>query len=953
MGRPPQIPGRKPQPLKKISQQDPEIAKLFQQGLSAHQNGQLTQAKAVYEQVLIKQPKHFDALHLLGVICKQMGNVALAEDLIAKAIAVNPNVAAAYSNRGNALKDLKRLEEALASYDKAIALKPDYAEAFYNRAMVLKDLKRPDHALASYDKAIALKLSGADAFNNRGIVLKELHRIEEALASYNKAITLKPDYADAFYNRGNALKDLQRLDEALDSYDKAIACKLDRAEAFNNRGAVLNELQRLDEALASYDKAIALKPDYADAFNNRGNVLQELRRPDQALANYNKAIALRPGGTNAFYNRGNALKDLQRLDEALASYDKAIALEPHYADAFYNRGVVLKDLGRVDEALASYDEAIAIKPDYADALNNRGNALQDLQRLDDALASYDKAIELTPDYADAFYNRGLVLRDLHRLDEALASYDKTVAIEPAYAAAYYNRGNALQEIKRLEDALASYDQAIAIKPDYADALNNRGLVLQDLKRLDEALASYEKALAIKPDCEFLPGTKLHAQAHLCDWRDLSGQLDKLEAGLADGQKVTPPFPMLVLTDEPALQLKASKIYADARHPAATIPADFKKRDSADKIRVGYYSADFHNHATSYLMAELFEAHDSQRFELYGFSFGPDKQDEMRKRVAEGFDEFFDVTRKSDREIARVSRDLGIDIAVDLKGFTQDSRTGIFAAQCAPIQVNYLGYPGTMAAPYFDYIVADKILIPPESQQYYSEKIVYLPHSYQVNDSRRKISDKVFTRQELGLPENDFVFCCFNNNYKILPATMDGWMRLLKAVKASVLWLLEDNPTAARNLRREAQIRGVDPARLVFARRMKLEDHLARHKLADLFVDTLPCNAHTTTSDALWAGLPVLTRMGKSFASRVAASLLHAIDLPELITNTQEDYETRAIELASHPELLKAIQEKLRSKRLTSPLFDGQLFARHLETAYLAMHEKYLSGQAPSHIHVQP
>jgi predicted O-linked N-acetylglucosamine transferase (SPINDLY family) len=326
---------------------------------------------------------------------------------------------------------------------------------------------------------------------------------------------------------------------------------------------------------------------------------------------------------------------------------------------------------------------------------------------------------------------------------------------------------------------------------------------------------------------------------------------------------------------------------------------------------------------------------------------------MRKRVSEGFRQFVDVSDQSDLEIAKISRELGIDIAVDLKGFTQDTRIGLFAMGCAPIQVSYLGYPSTMGAPYIDYIVADHILIPNESQQHYTEKIVYMPHSYQVNDSKRKIANRTFTRSELGLPEEGFVFCCFNNNYKILPETFNRWMRLLTAVKGSVLWLLEDNPTAAINLRREAELRGVDASRLIFAKRMKSDEHLARHRVADLFIDTFPCNAHTTASDALWAGLPVLTLMGQSFASRVAASLLNALDLSELITLTQDSYEARAIELAINPDLLEQIKAKLHRNRLTSPLFNGHTFARHLEVAYSQMYNHYALGISPSHIVVQP
>jgi predicted O-linked N-acetylglucosamine transferase (SPINDLY family) len=365
--------------------------------------------------------------------------------------------------------------------------------------------------------------------------------------------------------------------------------------------------------------------------------------------------------------------------------------------------------------------------------------------------------------------------------------------------------------------------------------------------------------------------------------------------------------------------------------------------------VGYFSADFHNHATGYLMAEFFELHDKSQFELVGFSFGPITNDGMRQRLEKSFDQFIEVGSRSDIEIAQLSRDLNIDIAVDLKGFTQDSRTGIFAHRPAPIQVNYLGYPGAMVADYIDYIIADKTLISPELQSCYLEKVVYLPDSYQVNDRKRLISERQFTRQELGLPEGSFVFCCFNNNYKILPATFEGWMRILKAVEGSVLWLFQDNSWAVENLKKEAEKQGITADRLVFAERLPLPEHLARHRQANLFLDTFPYNAHTTTSDALWVGLPVLTLMGQSFASRVAASLLNAIGLPELITFTQKEYEALAIELATNPKKLVDIKLKLARNRLNAPLFDTPLFTKNLEAAYIKMMEQYQADLQPDHI----
>ena len=391
---------------------------------------------------------------------------------------------------------------------------------------------------------------------------------------------------------------------------------------------------------------------------------------------------------------------------------------------------------------------------------------------------------------------------------------------------------------------------------------------------------------------------------------------------------------------------AAQICAEQRYPAVQPSGAFPLRPKGGKIRIGYFSADFHNHATTYLTAEMLELHDPSRFELYGFSFGPDRQDDMRKRVSSAFHKFSDVRDKSDRDVARYSRALGIDIAIDLKGYTAGARLGIFAERCAPIQVSYLGYPGTTGAGYMDYIIADRTIIPKDRQGDYTECAVCLPDSYQVNDSKRKISDKSFVRRELGLPESGFVFCCFNGNYKILPATFDIWMRLLKSVEGSVLWLMEDSRVAANNLRREAERRGVDSTRLVFAQRMKLDEHLARHRAADLFLDTLPCNAHTTASDALWAGLPVLTCVGEAFAGRVAASLLQTIGLPELITQTHPEYEALALELARNPEKLSAIRQKLAHNRSASPLFDAGRYTRHIEAAYQAMMDRYQAGLAP-------
>ena len=647
----------------------------------------------------------------------------------------------------------------------------------------------------------------------------------------------------------------------------------------------------------------------------------------------------------AFHQQGN-------LSEAKRLYDELLILNPKHFDALYMSGVIAYQVGYVGEAERFFSLAVGIKPDHADAFYNRGITLHELKRFDEALASYEKAISIKSDYAAAFNNRGNTLADLKRYDEALANYDKAIAIKPDYADAFNNRGNTLHELKRFDEALASYDKAIAIKPDFADAFNNCVNTLTDLKRYDEALASYEKAITIKPDYEYLFGFWLYIKMMTSDWSNSERLLNELQVKIRDIKSVTPPFPVLALFDDCELSSIAARQWMDQKFPSNPIAAPFEKERIHSKKRLGYFSADFHDHATAHLMAELFERHDRNRFELYAFSFGPKSEDGMRQRLEASFDSFIDVRFQSDQEVAALSRTLGIDIAIDLKGITNGARPGIFAHRCARVQVNYIGYPGTMAADYIDYMIADQIVIPVKNQLFYSEKIVYLPGSYQANDSKREISNKEFTRSELGLPPQGFVFCCFNNSYKILPAVFDSWMRILKAVDASVLWLLDDNDTSTRNLKREASNRGISPERLVFGKRMPLAEHLARHRCADLFLDTHPCNAHTTASDALWAGLPVLTRIGESFAARVAGSLLSAVGLPELITNTTDEYEQLAIRLATHRDEIQALKHKLAHQRLSSKLFDTASYVRHLEAAYTRMYERDQAGLEPDHIYIE-
>lgn len=715
----------------------------------------------------------------------------------------------------------------------------------------------------------------------------------------------------------------------------------------------LHQAGRLDDAEILYRQALNQDAHHFDALYYLGMIKAQTGRYDAALELMDAAVKSDPRSARAYLGLGNIYAAAGRLESALESYDRALGIDKRLPEAWYSRGNALLACKRFSEAVASYDQALALAPDWPEALTNSGNALHDLKRYEDALRRYDRAIVLMPDIAMLHNNRGNLLRDMRRWGEALKSLDIALALEPRYIDAIINRGNVLQDLERFEAALAAFDLALSLEPDHLAALNNRANVLRDLRRHEEAAKTVARLLELAPAWDYAPGLLFQSLRHACDWRDYGHHLQRIVQQVRAGKKADFPFAFLAVSDSAADQQQCARTYAADRYPASSMPLWTGECYRHEKIRVAYLSADFHNHATAYLMAALFERHDRRQFEISAISFGPEAKDEMRVRLRAAFESFVDVRDKTDREVALMMRDLEIDIAVDLKGFTADSRVGIFAHRPAPVQVNYLGYPGTLGADYMDYILADRWVIPPEHQPCFTENVVYLPESYQVNDQDRVIAGRTLTRSEAGLPEAGFVFCCFNNNYKIIPETFEVWMRLLARVPGSVLWLLSSNPVATRNLRSEAGRRGIAPERLIFAPQTRVDEHLARHRLADLFLDTVPYNAHTTASDALWAGLPVLTLAGDAFAARVAASLLNAVGLPELITHSIGQYEELALRLAENATLLMDIRSRLARARTTCSLFDTDRFRRHIEAAYLTMWKRYQRGEPPTGFAVDP
>ncbi|MBV7430827.1 MULTISPECIES: tetratricopeptide repeat protein [unclassified Acidovorax] len=781
--------------------------------------------------------------------------------------------------------------------------------------------------------------------------LHRLGHLAQANQAYNTILQTDSRNTGALHMLGVLAYQTGHHEAACDLIGQAIDISPQDPAPYVNRGLALSALKRSEEALAHFGKAIALRPDFAEAYVNRGKILAELSRTEEAIESYDRAIGLQPRLAAAYNNKGNALRHLGHLGEALQCYEQAFALDGRHVDACQNMATLHAEAGRSEDALGCFDKLIALQPGHAAAHNGKGVILAQREQRDQAIAHFQAAIHADEKYVQAYKNLARAQYSASEFSKAAQSLKTAAQLQPEDVEILSLLALSLTSAGRYAESMAVYDEAIRLAAEAPDLYYNRANLRTRFGQHEDAVADYLAVYDAKPDVKYLLGYLVNSRLKTCDWAHLSSDLERCDRSLRAGELTVQPFVALALFDTPELHKRAAQIRVEFDFPQAMDlgPTHTGRREA--KIRVGYYSADFHGHATAYLMAELFEAHDRDRFEWFAFSFGPHSQDAMRERLAASFDHFVDVRDQGDIDIARLSRELGIDIAIDLKGFTTDNRFGIFAHRCAPIQVSYLGYPGTTGAGYMDYVIADKVVVPPEAQAYFTEKLAYLPHSYQVNDSKRTISDRIFTREEVGLPSTGFVFCCFNNNYKILPSVFDSWMRILQAVPGSVLWLYEDNPAVVGNLRREAQARGVAAERLVFAQRMPLDLHLARHRLAGLFLDTLPYNAHTTASDALWAGLPVLTRLGESFAARVAASLLQAVGLPELVTRSVAEYEALAITLACDLARLQALRDKLNAQKTRSSLFNARQFARDIEAAYVAMYERKRKGLPPEVIEV--
>jgi protein O-GlcNAc transferase len=823
-------------------------------------------------------------------------------------------------------------------------------QAVLDRALAFHDQGKLANAKRLYRRIIEMNPNNIQALHFLGVAEAAAGNIDRARSLIDRSLQSTPVNLNFVENYAMVLHRAREFGAVIDLCDRFLTIAAGNMTLLQARAAALLAQNRTPEAIAQLQQLLSLQPSHVAAHAMLGSALAMTRQFDAALASFDRALALNPNLAEAQLDKGTIHFNNRRYHEALIAYDRALAVRPGYAEACLGRCYALIQIGRYEEALTSADQALSLRPNFAEAWVGRGNALLDLDRLHDAAAAYTNALAAQSSLAAGWCGHGNVLVRMGRHAEAQAAFDRALAIDPIFAEAWLGRGRLLLALGRPDEALTSLDRVVATNPALASAWLARGEASYLTKNYADALANWTKSLELDPDQTDIAAACLRVRMHLCDWSGLEAGCAKTVASVRSGSTVS-PFMFIAVPSTAAEQLQCAERWIERNKLASREPIWRGERYAHDRIRIAYLSADFHQHPTSQLMAGVLEHHDRTQFEISAISVGPNDGSGMRRRVEAAFEHFIEAGAEGERRVAEMIREREVDILIDLKGYTQGARTGVFAMRPAPVQVNYLGFPGTIGASFIDYIVADRHIIPQQHYGCYAEKVVWLPDSYQANDDRRPLPERPTLRSEYGLPQDPFVFCCFNDNYKITPEMFASWMRILNAVDDSVLWLFEENPEAASNLKREASAAGISPRRLIFARRLPNTEHLARQRCADLFLDTLPYNAHTTASDALWVGLPVVSCLGKTFAGRVGASVLNAIGLPELVASSPARYEELAIELATNRTRLEAIKTKLAHNRSTTALFDTARFTRSLEAAYAAMMERHRSGLAPDHIQV--
>ena len=765
-----------------------------------------------------------------------------------------------------------------------------------------------------YKKIINESPNSFEANHALGAINLQLRNYKESISWTKKAININSKHHAPYNNLGASYLALEEFYNAISAFSEAIKIKPDYAQAYNSLGVTYRKLEQYDNAIINYNKAIKLKPDYAEVYNSLGIVLIEKKEFKLSEVNFNKAIKLKPNYTEVYSNLGFLYLKIKKYDQAIDYCKKAIRLNPHYPEAYMNLGAIYLNSKKFEEALINYNQAIKIKPDHADAHNDISIVYKVLKKYETSIEYANKAIKLKPDHALAYNNLGVIYLDQ----------------------------------RKFEESLNSFNEAIKIKPDYAEVYFNRSIVYAETKRHKLAIPDIYKALKLEPENSSRLGHILGCKNETCEWNDLKTIISTITKKIVkENIKDYPSHPLLNHIDSLDIYKQLLNFDGNKQRSSKLIQKSKNK-----KINIGYFSGDFKLHPVGLIVSKLFSLHNKNEFEIFGFSSNPEHnpQDKITKDILDSVDKFYDISEKSDEEIISDVKNYGLDIAIDLAGFTKYNKTSLFRKRIAPIQVNFLGYPGTTGK-CNDYIIGDKYLIPEKSKKFYFEKILYMPNFFLPNNNKESLPDDKFNKKSLNIPENSFVFGCFNNYTKINPFIFNCWMRILKKVKDSVIFLVEFNSYGKENLKKEALKRNINPNRLIFSPLIDFDKRLLRYKFCDLFLDTFPYTAHSTASECLWSETPLLTLAGESFQSRVSFSLLKNLEMDELITYSIEEYEKKAIDIGSNKLLLKQIKDKLGQSIKKTSIFNMTNYVKNLEKGYLEIFKRKKEERDPDDIYI--
>ena len=926
--------------------------------------GRHEEAVALYRLYLDGRPDDAQGFSNLGNALQAVGRLQEAEAAYARALALDPEFAAAHVNYGQLCLALQRYDDAERRYRQAAEIDPTLLAAYVNLGALLHAQERTVEARSVLETAVAIEPNDGDARRNLGLVLLDLDEAAAAEAEFREEARLAPERPGALCRVGKALVRRKQPDDALAAFRSALALDPRHGESWHEIAFIHAAADRLDDAEAAFAEARRLEPANAAYAYNLGHFLLKCGRKADALAAFEDGARLAPETPEVMLGLASGLLENARATEALDVVERALAQRPKLADGLNLKGNCLVALERTEQALACYREAAALKPELSVLSYNVGNALRRLGRLDEAYAAFERALELEATLASARNGLGLVRQQQNRHEEAIAQFDKAIELKPDLGDAFNNRALSWQAIGRYTMALEDYSRLLELYPDRVEAYFNYGGLLQLLERWDESITIFRKGLELDPNCAIVYPYLAHALLQQCSWTNLDAIVERIrdntEAELAAGRhlSVTPfalqsmPGPFTMALRQRIAETVSERIARQAGAADGRVFFAHASRPRRAKLRVGYVSPDFRFHSVAVAFKGVLEAHDRERFEWRAYSLHGGRQDDMNRQFRQEFDSFTDIVHLPMEEAARRIYDDGVDVLVDLAGHTRGTRLEIFAMRPAPVQAHYLGYTSTVGARFLDYLITDGRLAPPAHRPFYTENLVLLPDSFMAG-RRAPIADDRPTRSDEGLPEDGFVFANFNNHYKFEPRMFAAWMRLLRRVPGSVLWLLRGTPKSAENLRREAAARGVDPSRLVFAEPKRHPQHLARLPLADLALDNLFHGGGVTTLDALWVGVPVITIAGDTLPSRNGASLLPAVGLADLVTESLAHYDRLALSLAREPARLAELKRRLAANRETHPLFDVERLARHLERAYDSMWERFERGLGPAEIEIPP